>query len=207
MNISPEQIRQDLWVFYPSNSQQGSWAWWLDCYPEPVLIDCPPVNRQSINSLKSLSNHKKTRILLTNRDGHGSVNQLHDELGWPVLVQEQEAYLLPGIKDLQTFEDEHITSSGIRLLWTPGHSPGSCVVYAPLPWNVLFCGRLLSPTKSCQFEPLRKRTTFHWSRQQKSLQKLRAWISPDTMPSLGSGVSLEVLGSQKLGSWDQWKES
>ena len=84
-------------------------------------------------------------MLLTNREGHGRVRRLQQRLGWPVLVQEQEAYLLPGVDPLETFAEEHRTAAGLRLLWTPGPTPGSCVVHAPAPWNVLFCGRLLVP--------------------------------------------------------------
>jgi hypothetical protein len=47
-----------------------------------------------------------------------------------VLVQEQEAFLLPGVKALETFGLEHALAPGLRLLWTPGPSPGACVLHA-----------------------------------------------------------------------------
>ncbi|MFN5117826.1 MAG: hypothetical protein ACK5JJ_06970, partial [Cyanobacteriota bacterium] len=52
------------------------------------------------------------RIVLTGRDGHGRCRRLQEALGWPVLVQEQEAYLLPGMASLETFAEEHHPAPG-----------------------------------------------------------------------------------------------
>ena len=119
-------------------------------------------------------------------------------------MQEQEAYLLPGLNPLDTFSNEHVTASGLKLLWTPGPTPGSCVVYAPSPWNVLFCGRLLIPLKSNQLIALRTKKTFHWTRQQKSLEKLRKWLPRDPRPSLASGVGLRSSGESSIVEWEDW---
>ncbi len=143
-------------------------------------------------------------ILLTNRDSHGMVRDFQSALDWPVVVQEQEAYLLSGLKNLETFKDEHCTKSGLRLLWTPGPSPGSCVVHSPDPWNVLFCGRLLTPINSEKLVSLRTERTFHWSTQRKSLKKLRNWISSKPLPFLASGVNLQDLNPEKLLEWEAW---
>ncbi len=202
----PHKLRKGLWVFPPNNNCHGGTSWWLDCDPEPVLIDCPPVNQEIIDSLERLSSGRSARILLTNREAHGNIKSIQDVFGWPVLLQEQEAYLLPGLKGLETFSEEHITASGLRLLWTPGPTPGSCVVYAPAPWNVLFCGRLLIPTNSNQLASLRTPRTFHWTRQAKSLSKLREWLPSDALPSLASGASLRAFGDQKIVEWEAWQE-
>ena len=144
----PQHLKEGIWAFPQNNLCNGNQSWWLGCNPEPVLIDCPPVTPETIELLKTFSLGRPALIVLTNRDSHGRVSALQDALGWPVLVQEQEAYLLPGIKKLSSFSEEYLTISGLRLLWTPGPTPGSCVLYAPPPWNVLFCGRLLIPLKS-----------------------------------------------------------
>ncbi|MEC7382426.1 MAG: MBL fold metallo-hydrolase, partial [Cyanobacteriota bacterium] len=94
---------------------------------------------------------------------------------------------------------------GLRLLWTPGPTPGSCVVFAPDPWNVLFCGRLLIPFAFVQLSPLAHRRTFHWPRQLRSLQKLRQWIPSNARPVLASGAHLGALRGKKLAPWDAWK--
>ncbi len=201
---SPCQLQDELWVFPKNIHSHGGQAWWLGCEPEPVLIDCPPVNDFTLEFLKHVSSGRSPLIILTSREAHGKVLDLQEALDWPVLVQEQEAYLLPGLKRLSSFSNEHVTASGLRLLWTPGPTPGSCVVYAPTPWNVLFCGRLLIPVKLNCLAALRTRRTFHWSRQQKSLENLCQWLPSDSRPSLASGASLQALGAQKLSPWESW---
>ncbi len=202
----PQQLREGLWVFPPNRDCNGGTAWWLGCEPEPVLIDCPPLTKATIGALEQLSLGRQARILLTSREGHGRVRALQDALGWPVLVQEQEAYLLPGLTSLDSFAEEHTTVAGMRLLWTSGPTPGSCVVFAPHPWNVLFCGRLLIPVAFRQLAPLKDRRTFHWPRQLKSLEKLRQWIPSDVRPVLASGAALGLLRGQKIAPWEAWQE-
>ncbi len=202
---NPRQLKDELWVFPPNKLCHGSRSWWLGCQPEPVLIDCPPVNQSTIDWLKRLSGGRPSRILLTNREAHGGVAKLQDELGWPVLVQEQEAYLLPGLKQIESFAEEHVTGSGLRLFWTPGPTPGSCVIYSPPPWNVLFCGRLLIPLKLNRLVAFRTKRTFHWSRQQKSLRKLLQWLPRDSRPSLASGAGVNASGGGTLFKWEDWE--
>ena len=202
MNIPPEKLTDELWVFPPNPDCNGGTSWWLDCYPEPVLIDCPPLNELSIQFLKEQGKKRLPRIILTNREGHGNIQDLQDFLGWPLLIQEQEAYLIPETPFLETFQNEYRTISGLELLWTPGPTPGSCVVYAPAPRNVLFCGRLLIPLNSCHMGISRNRRTFHWTRQQKSLEKLLNWIPSNALPLLASGAGLGAIAPQKLLSWE-----
>ena len=173
----PQQLRDDLWLFPPNRDSQGGSSWWLDLDPEPVLVDCPPLTEASLTALRQLAGTRSPRILLTSREGHGRLRRVQERLGWPVLVQEQEAYLLPNVEPLDTFAQEHTTVSGLRLLWTPGPTPGSCVVFSPAPNELLFCGRLLTPWAPGQLAPMRHARTFHWPRQLNSLARLRSWIS------------------------------
>ena len=53
-------------------------------------------------ALKKLAEDSAPKIILTNRDSHGTVTFLHKEFGWPVLIQEQESYLLPQLKKKKT---------------------------------------------------------------------------------------------------------
>ena len=203
---SPKMVKEGLWAFPPDKQFNSSRSWWLGSTPQPVLVDCPVVNESNIETLKKLSLGRTSLIVLTNRENHGRVSELQEVLGWPVLVQEQEAFLLPGIQQLESFSQEHVTLSGLCLLWTPGPSPGSCVVYAPHPWNVLFCGRLLIPLRKNHLGALRTRKTFHWTRYQNSLKKLRHWLPPEPLPELASGASLQSHGGGALYHWDAWKE-
>ncbi len=201
----PQQIREDLWLFPPNRDCRGGSSWWLDCGEEPVLIDCPPLTDATIAALTSMAAGRCPRVLLTNREGHGRIRRLQERLGWPVLVQEQEAYLLPGVDPLDMFGEEHLLASGLRLLWTPGPTPGSCAVHAPAPWNVLFCGRLLVPVAVGVLAGLQHRRTFHWPRQQRSLQRLRDWVGEDPLLSLASGAGLGALRGERLPTLSAWR--
>ncbi len=179
-------------------------SWWLDCDPEPLLIDCPEVSAGTIESLKRLCGQRSPKIFLTNREAHYGVTHLSKVLGWQVLVQEQEAYLLPQINTLQTFGEEHELSSNLKILWTPGPTPGSCVLHASDPWNVLFCGRLLIPTKSQKLSAFPNRSSFHRARYHKSLQSLLDWIPLNSSPALASGVGSRSLNCVDLFEWKDW---
>ncbi len=206
LSHSPEKVTDALWVFPPNLNSDGSTAWLLRCEKELLLIDCPPLTKETFDFLQMFSDALVARVVLTSREGHGNIKALQEVLGWPVLVQEQEAYLLPSVSPLESFSEEFLTPDGVRLLWTPGPTPGSCVLHAPSPWNVLFCGRLLSPVAIDHFAPLVNQRTFHRIWYQKSLKKLRHWLPPDAMPSLASGGSLGPLREQKIAPFESWRE-
>ena len=199
----PQQLRQDLWLFPPNKDCQGGSSWWLEAEPEPVLIDCPPLTQASLTALQDLAGSRAPRILLTSREGHGRLRRVQERLGWPVLVQEQEAYLLPNVSPLDTFAADHATISGLQMLWTPGPTPGSCVIYATSA-ELLFCGRLLTPLAPGRLGPLRHGRTFHWPRQLASLERLRAWLPPEARPALASGAGLGALRGEHLVPFSGW---
>ena len=202
----PQQIRPNLWLFPPNRDCRGGSSWWLDVDPEPVLIDCPPLTDATLTALSRLAGSRTPRILLTSREGHGRLRRLQERLGWPVLVQEQEAYLLPNVSALDTFAVDHVTASGLRLLWTPGPTPGSCVVHAPAA-DLLFCGRLLTPLAPGRLGPLRHGRTFHWPRQLESLRRLRDWLPSEVSPQLASGAGLGALRGERLVPFSGWCEA
>ena len=202
----PQQLRDDLWLFPPNRDCQGGSSWWLAAEPEPGLIGCPPLTEATLRALRELAGDRTPRILLTSREGHGRLRRLQERFGWPVLVQEQEAYLLPNVALLNTFAEEHSTSSGLRLLWTPGPTPGSCVVHAPSA-DLLFCGRLLTPLGPGQLGPMRHGRTFHWPRQLASLERLRGWLPPEASPALASGAGLGALRGERLVPFSGWCEA
>ena len=198
------KIRKGLWAFPSFKNSTQITSWWLDTKPQPVLIDCPELNASLISHLKELAGERSPKIILTSRDAHANFKKLRETLAWDALVQEQEAYLLYGMKNLETFSKEYLTESGLKVLWTPGPTPGSCIAYAPPPWNVLFCGRLLIPVASNQLAALRTKKTFHWSMQKKSLKKMRTWIPLNSFPSLASGGIMTDTKEEKLLPWEAW---
>ena len=196
------QVLEPLWLFAPNRDTQGGSAWWLDG-PGPDgaggwLIDCPAYTEANLELLRRRG---EGRILLTSREGHGRVRRFQEALGWPVLVQEQEAYLLPGLQRLHTFAAEHALSQHARLLWTPGPTPGACVLLADSEdpgTSLLFCGRLLSPLAPGLLGPLRTSRSFHWSRWLRSLERLRTWLPAVAPAWLASGAGLGALRGEKL---------
>ena len=201
----PQQLRADLWLFPPNRDSQGGSSWWLEAAVEPVLIDCPPLTQATLDALQQLAAGRTPRILLTSREGHGRLRRVQERFGWPVLVQEQEAYLLPNVQPIDTFAEEHRTAGGLQLLWTPGPTPGSCVIHAPAA-DLLFCGRLLTPLKRGCLGPLRHGRTFHWPRQLRSLERLREWLPQEASPELASGAALGALRGERLVPFQGWSD-
>ena len=196
---TPRQVIPDLWLFAPNRDTQGGSSWLLETEMLSVLIDCPAATSTNLSFLQSRTDGW---IVLTGRSGHGRCEQIHRKLGWPIVVQEQEAYLLPGIGEVTTFEQTHQLGDGVRLLWTPGPSPGACVLHvSPHAWaggHGLCCGRLLIPVAPGRVMPLRNRSNFHWLRQLRSLDILMKWLPAGSPDWIASGAPLGALRGQNL---------
>jgi glyoxylase-like metal-dependent hydrolase (beta-lactamase superfamily II) len=202
-------VRQDLWCFAPSRDSQGGTAWWLELPDLDLLIDCPGLTAANLTFLQERAARRPPRpvgadpvvwIVLTGREGHGRCRRWQQALGWPVLVQEQEAYLLPEVAPLRCFSAELTLAEGVRLLWTPGPSPGACVlhVYRGSDLDGLFCGRLLVPLAPGRLTPLRSRPGFHGPRQLCSLARLRGWLPSGSPDWIASGAGLGALRGERL---------
>jgi glyoxylase-like metal-dependent hydrolase (beta-lactamase superfamily II) len=198
----PRVAGPGLWVFAPHRDSQGGSAWWLEHPAINLLIDVPALSAANLAFLRQRAAVAPAAIVLTGRHGHGRCRRLQQALGWPVLVQEQEAYLLPGVEGLQTFGAERALAEGVRLLWTPGPSPGACVLHARAGGEAnldgLFCGRLLVPLAPGRLAPLRTRRTFHWPRQLRSLERLRQWLPPGSPAWIATAAGLGALRGAKV---------
>ena len=71
----PKIIKEGIWAFPPNKSCNGAVSWWIECEPEPILIDCPFLNEQNIQWLKEHSFGRLSRIILTNRESHGNIRE------------------------------------------------------------------------------------------------------------------------------------
>jgi hypothetical protein len=198
----PQLVRPGLWVFPPNPQAYGGSAWLLETSAGDVLIDCPPDSETTADFLASRAGRGAGWMVLLGRDGHGRCRRLHERLGWPVLVQEQEAYLLPGVKGLIPFAAEHELLAGLRLLWTPGPSPGACVLHArggvAGAVDGLFCGRLLVPVGPQRLEPLPSPRSFHGPRHGRSVVALVRWLPSGSPSWIASGVGLGALAGAGL---------
>ncbi len=205
----PQPVIPGLWLFAPNRDSQGGSTWWLELAELDLLIDVPAFTQANRAFLRERAARRGSApegmapsswIVLTGRQGHGRCRRWQRELGWPVLVQEQEAYLLPGVAALRTFGAEHALAEGVRLLWTPGPSPGACVLHVQRQGGLdgLFCGRLLVPLAPGRLGPLRTRLTFHWPRQLRSLARLRQWLPPGSPAWIATAAGLGALRGERL---------
>lgn len=125
------------------------------------------------------------------------MREIQAAFGCEVIVQEQEAYLLPNVRVTSFQESFAIPSSypqgvapEIQMIWTSGHSPGSSCIYASVCGGILFSGRHLIPNAQGDPVPLRTAKTFHWNRQIRHVQKLLEMFNSETLRFIcpGSGI-------------------
>ena len=186
-----------LWAFPPSRDSDGGTSWLLHSQSgASVLVDVPLLSDEHLSWLQQ---QPPGWIVLTHRQGHGRCRRLQEQLGWPVLVQEQEAYLLPTLQQRHSFGEQRELEPGLRLLWTPGPTPGSCCLHwAQGGRDVLFCGRLLWPRGLEDVEMRIGDSTFHASRQQRSVGRLRGWLGAEQPAQIACAAGLGVLRGAKL---------
>ena len=194
----PRAIRAGLWLFAPSRDSQGGSSWLLEAEGDQpaLLVDCPGLTQANLDFVQGLPGGGV--LVLTSREGHGRCRRLQERLGWPVWVQEQEAYLLPGVRQLHSWSAEQELAGG-RLLWTPGPTPGAAVLHVRRHGlDLLFCGRLLLPTAPGRLAPLRTARTFHGPRQLASLRRLRQWLPAGAPQWIACGGGLGALRGEVL---------
>lgn len=202
----PIAVASGLWLFAPNRHTQGGSSWLLEgdqSLGRPdLLVDSPSMTEANLAFLearRSAMGVEGGLIVLTGRHGHGQINRLQQRCGWPVLMQEQEAYLLPDLERRCGFADGAEPAAGVRLLWTPGPTPGACVLHVRRDGlDGLFCGRLLVPVGPGALAPLRTARTFHWRRQLASLERLRTWLPAGSPSWIATAAGLGALRGQPL---------
>jgi len=194
-------VVEGLWLFAPNRHSQGGSSWWLQGDSRQgrpaLLVNAPAFTSANLAFVQQRS--ADTVLVLTSREGHGETLRWQRQLGLSVLVQEQEAYLLPGVEGLRRFGASLRLAEGAQLLWTPGPTPGACVLHVGAPGlDGLFCGRLLVPVGPGSLAPLRTARTFHGPRQQRSLQRLCDWLPADSPSWIATGAALGALRGECL---------
>jgi glyoxylase-like metal-dependent hydrolase (beta-lactamase superfamily II) len=159
-----------------------------------ILVDCPPTGENTLAFLQAQGGVRW--LVLTHRGGHGHVRELKQALACEVVVQEQEAYLLPSL-EVTAFQQDYHLNSTCRAFWTPGHSPGSTCLYSGAEGGILFTGRHLLPNRQGQPEPLRISKTFHWPRQLQQVQRLIDEFSPETLQWICPGANTGFLRGKR----------
>ncbi|MEM7593874.1 MAG: MBL fold metallo-hydrolase [Cyanobacteria bacterium P01_A01_bin.83] len=188
---TPRTIMPGIFAFTPNRDTLGGTSYLIVDNIGNILLDCPAwneVNQEFIQSQGGIN-----YLIISHRGGIGkNVWQMQQALNCQVIVQEQEAYLLPE-NEVTTFADTFSLSPELELIWTPGHSPGSSCLYWQQQGGVLFTGRHLLPKSKTQVLPLRTAKTFHWWRQLNSIAKLRARFSLDTLQYILPGANTGYL--------------
>jgi glyoxylase-like metal-dependent hydrolase (beta-lactamase superfamily II) len=186
----PRAVLNSIYAFPPNRDTLGGTSYFIVRNESNILIDCPALEPTNLDFLRS---HGGVRwLFLTHRGAIGKTAELQPILDCEVIIQEQEAYLLPELT-VTTFTDELSLDSATQIIWTPGHSPGSsCLYYSPL-GGVLFTGRHLLPNQQSEPVPLRTAKTFHWPRQISSLQHLLERFTPETLQYICPGANTGFL--------------
>lgn len=179
-----------VFAFPPNRETLGGTAY-LIVEEVNILVDCP---QWDTATSEWLHHHGGVQwLFLTHRNGIGKqVRNLQQMFNCQILIQEQEAYLLPGLT-VTTFEREFRLSSQSRAIWTPGYSPGSACLYCDRFGGVLFSGRHVLPNPQGVIMPIKTPKTFHWGRQQRSLQALREQFTPETLQVICPGANIGFL--------------
>ena len=190
---TPRSILPQVFAFAPNRDTLGATAYFIVGKSQNILVDCPLWNEENIQFVKEAGGASK--LILTHRGSIGKVKTLQQDLDCEIIIQEQEAYLLPETT-VTSFSDRVELDSDLELIWTPGHSPGSSCLYWNYEGGILFTGRHLLPKSKDEIAPLRTAKTFHWWRQLKSIAKLRDRFSAETLSYIVPGANTGYLRGQ-----------
>lgn len=196
MSKEPQVVLDSIYAFPPNRYTLGGTSYLIVKNQGNILIDCPIWDDESRRFLEQQGGVQY--FILTHRGGiSAQIAEIYHETRCELWIQEQEAYRLSSLP-VKTFQSSHRFDSGDRILWTPGHSPGSSCFYTPIENGILFTGRHLLPNAQGHPQPLRTPKTFHWPRQLESIKTLLAEFSVDTLQYLLPGANTGLLRGKKI---------
>lgn len=185
----PRLVLDNIFAFPPNRETLGGTAYLIVENAVNFLIDCPAWNETNEQFLREKGG--VSSLLITHRGAIARARSIQESTGCNIVIQEQEAYLLPGL-DVTSFQADFLTPFG-KVIWTPGHSPGHACFYYNSGGGVLFSGRHLLPNPQGEVMPLRTAKTFHWTRQLKSVQSLLESFTPSTLQFICPGANIGFL--------------
>ncbi len=190
----PRTVFDNIFAFVPNRDTLGGISYFIVENKNNILIDCPPWNGTNEDFLRS---HGGVQYLfITHRGGIGKAAEIQQALDCQILIQEQEAYLLPGLNPV-TFKEEFTLNSSSQAIWTPGHSPGSSCLYYNAHGGIIFSGRHILPNQQGEPTPLRTSKTFHWRRQIDHIQSLLEKFTPETLQYICPGANTGFLRGKR----------
>lgn len=194
MPKQPAAVFENVFAFAPNRETLGATAYLIVENDGNILIDCPAWDEGTQQFLQEKGGVRW--LVITHRGGIGSARKLQADYNCAIAMQEQEAYLLPGL-EITSFQHELTLTPNLQLIWTPGHSPGSTCVYYTEHGGILFTGRHLLPDQHGNPVPLRTAKTFHWPRQLRSVEKLRDSFSAETLQFICPGANTGLLRGKR----------
>ena len=181
----------NVFVFSPNRQTLGGTAYLIVEKAGNILVDCPAWTSKNEQHIRQKGGVRW--LFITHRGGISkNVCAIQSTLNCDVLIQEQEAYLLPNLSPI-TFCREYRFGEECSALWTPGHSPGSSCLHWNAQGGILFSGRHLLPNQKGQLLPLRTAKTFHWLRQLDNVAKLQHYFTKETLSYLFPGANTGFL--------------
>jgi len=201
-------IVDGIYAFAPNRETLGGTAYAIVDPAGLILVDCPPQTAAVRDFLQGLGGVRW--LFLSHRGAIAGAEHLQAVFDCNIVIQEQEAYLLPESR-LTPFGKEFTISEHCQAIWTSGYSPGSACLYARLPAadgterGILFSGRHLLPDAKGNLTPLRTAKTFHWPRQLRSVAALRDRFDRQTLQFICPGANTGFLRGQGYvgDAWEQ----
>lgn len=190
---NPEQNQPMVFAFPPNRQTLGGTAYLILENSGNVLVDCPAWNDQNQQFIADQGGVQQ--LCITHRGAIAQVQAIQQAYGCSVVIQEQEAYLLPDVQAVIPFHHEYAPTPQTMMIWTPGHSPGSACLYHNQ--GTLFSGRHLLPNPTGRLGPIQNRNTFHWPRQIRSIEMLFKRFTPETLHYICPGANLGFLRGKR----------
>ena len=166
----PRLILENIFAFAPNSNTLAGTSYLLIHPQGNILIDCPMWNESNLQFCQEKGGVKY--LFITNRDAISKqARKICEDLNCELIIQEQEAYLLPNLNPI-TFSTDYQIYDDCQLIWTCGYTPASSCLYISQQKGLLFSGRHLLPISPTEITALKFRKTFHWRRQIKSVKLL-----------------------------------
>lgn len=190
----PRLVFEGIFAFPPNRDTMGGTAYLVCEETGNILVDCPVWDEANQAFLEEQGGVRW--LVLTHRGAIAKVPTLQQALQCDVVIQEQEAYLLPELSPTP-FQTDFKLSAKSQLIWTSGHSPGSSCLYYQGHGGILFTGRHLLPNRDGDPVPLRVSKTFHWPRQLRSVSHLLNTFSAETLAWICPGANTGFLRGKR----------
>lgn len=180
----PRLVLPGIYAFAPNRATMGGTAYFIVSKDDEgcsvnLLIDAPAHDPETLKFITEQGGVQQW--VMTHRGAIGDTKTWQAALQCDVIVQEQEAYLLPNTPRVISYRETYALGIRGEVFWTPGHSPGTACVYYQAYGGVLFTGRHLLPDRNGQLMPLRFAKTFHWPRQLQNVAKLQTRFAAETL--------------------------